>query len=89
MNDQDKLIVFNGKNIHRTFHNDEGWFVVEDVVLVLTDSSDPKQYINKMKQRDEELSKGWVQIVHTLPIETSVDSQKINCANYERSAFVI
>jgi hypothetical protein len=23
MNDQDKLIVFNGKNIRRTFHNDE------------------------------------------------------------------
>jgi hypothetical protein len=28
------------------------------------------QYIQKMKQRDSELKKGWVQIVRTLEIET-------------------
>jgi hypothetical protein len=34
------------------------YFVVEDVVAVLTDSTDPKQYIKRMRQRDEELAKG-------------------------------
>ncbi len=42
------------------------YFVVEDVVAALTDSNDPKQYVKRMKQRDPELSKGWVQFVPTL-----------------------
>ena len=37
-----------------------------------------------MKQRDEEIAKGWVQIVHTLPIGTEGGKQRMNCANTER-----
>jgi hypothetical protein len=36
------------------------------VVLALIESKDPKQYIQRLKQRDPELGKGWVQIVRTL-----------------------
>lgn len=78
-----KLVVFQSKEIRRTLHNGEWWFVVEDVVLALIDSRDPKQYIQRMKQRDLELAKGWVQIVHTLPIETGGGSQRMLCANTE------
>ncbi|MBI5001798.1 Bro-N domain-containing protein [Candidatus Woesearchaeota archaeon] len=77
------LITFQDKNIRRTWHNDLWWFVIEDVVLVLTDSKDPKQYIQRMKQRDEPLSQGWVQIVRTLPVETFGGIQQMNCANTE------
>lgn len=78
-----KLAVFQSKEIRRTLHHGEWWFVVQDVVLALIDSKDPKQYIQRMKQRDPELAKGWVQIVHTLPIETSGGSQSMLCANTE------
>lgn len=78
-----KIALFEGKKIRKTFYKDEWWFVIEDVVLVLTDSNDPKQYVQKMKSRDPELSKGWVQIVHTLKIETLGGKQSINCANTE------
>ncbi|RJQ70263.1 MAG: phage antirepressor protein [Desulfobacteraceae bacterium] len=78
-----KLVVFKTKQIRRTLHNNEWWFVVEDVVLALIDSKDPKQYIQRMKQRDPELGKGWVQIVHTLSIETPGGVQKMLCANTE------
>jgi len=78
-----KLVVFKTKEIRRTLHNNEWWFVVEDVVLPLIDSKDPKQYIQRMKQRDPELGKGWVQIVHTLPIETEGGAQRMLCANTE------
>ena len=78
-----KIAVFRGEKIRKTIHNNEWWFVVEDVVLVLTDSNDPKQYIQRMKQRDEELAKGWVQIVHTLVIETVGGKQRMLCANTE------
>lgn len=80
--DQDnRIVVFQEKSIRRTWHQNEWWFVVEDVVLVLVDSKDPKQYIQRMKQRDPELGKGWVQIVHILPIETSGGIQRMVCAN--------
>jgi DNA-damage-inducible protein D len=77
------LAVFDGKKIRRTWFNEEWWFVLEDIVYVLTDSSDTKQYINKMRQRDEELSKGWVQIVHTLLVPTPGGKQNMNCVNTE------
>lgn len=78
-----KIVLFKGKKIRKTLHNNEWWFVVEDVVLGLIDSSDPKQYVNRMKLRDPELSKGWVQIVHTLSVETEGGQQRMNCANTE------
>jgi DNA-damage-inducible protein D len=77
------LVVFKGQQIRRTLHNDEWWFVVEDVVFALIDSKDPKQYIQRMKQRDPELGKGWVQIVHTLSINTPGGAQRMLCANTE------
>lgn len=40
------LALFEGRHIRRIWFNEEWWFVIEDVVSVLTDSNDPKQYIN-------------------------------------------
>lgn len=78
-----KLVVFKSQWIRRTLHNDEWWFVVEDVVLALIESKDPKQYIQRMKRRDPELKKGWVQIVLTLSVETAGGPQRMLCANTE------
>lgn len=77
------LAIFKGKGIRKTIYLNQWWFVVEDVVLALIDSNDPKQYVQRIKLRDPELNKGWVQIVHTLEIETLGGKQKINCANTE------
>jgi hypothetical protein len=78
-----KLAIFKGRKIRKTVHKNEWWFVVEDVVVALTDSVNPKDYINKMRRRDAELSKGYGQIVHTLPIDTKGGQQNMNCANTE------
>jgi len=83
MTPETKIAIFNQKQIRKTLFNNEWWFVIEDVVLALIDSSDPKQYIQKIKQRDPELGKGWVQIVLTLLVETSGGPQRMNCANTE------
>ena len=69
--------------MRRTIHKNEWWFVVEDVVLALTDTTNPKDYINKMRRRDKDLSKGYGQFVHTLFVETPGGRQKMNCANTE------
>ncbi len=78
-----KIAVFKGQKVRRIIHKNEWWFVVEDVVLALIESNDPKQYIQRMKYRDPELKKGWVQIVHTLLVVTLGGKQKMNCANTE------
>jgi DNA-damage-inducible protein D len=62
---------------------------LEDVVVVLTDSSDAKQYVNKMKQRDPLLAEGWVQIVHTLSVQTGGGNQGMNCVNTEGAFRII
>ncbi|EKE06692.1 MAG: hypothetical protein ACD_18C00304G0004 [uncultured bacterium] len=81
--EETKMALFKGKEIRKIIYKGEWWFVVEDIVLALIESKDPKQYIQKMKSRDPELSKGWVQIVHTLEIDTAGGKQKILCANTE------
>jgi hypothetical protein len=81
--DATKIAIFRGRGIRKTIHNNEWWFVVEDVVLALIDSNDPKQYIQRMKQRDKELAKGYVQFVHTLEVVTAGGPQNMNCANTE------
>jgi hypothetical protein len=78
-----QLALFKGKKIRKTIHQNEWWFVVQDVVYALTDSADPRQYISRMRQRDGELEKGWVQFVHPLSIQTEGGLQQINCANTE------
>ncbi|MDQ7837940.1 MAG: Bro-N domain-containing protein [Thermodesulfobacteriota bacterium] len=77
------IAVFKGKEIKRTLYKDEWWFVIADVVSVLTDSVDPSGYIKDMRRRDEDLSKGWGQIATPLSIQTEGGPQKINCANTE------
>ena len=81
MNEKNALVVFQDRKIRRTWFNDEWWFVIEDIVAALLDSKDTKQYIQKMKQRDEELAKGWVQFVHPLAVPTAGGSQNMNCSN--------
>ena len=78
-----KIAVFKKKEIRKTIHNNEWWFVITDVVEALTDSVQPKGYIKDMRRRDPVLSKGWVQIATPLLIETKGGEQKLNCANTE------
>ena len=79
-----KISVFRGKEIRKVLHQDKWWFSVSDVVEVLTDSADPKQYIKKMRQRDPELNSYWGTIC--TPLEILAPDGKMratNCANTE------
>jgi DNA-damage-inducible protein D len=77
------LVVFQEKNIRRVWHENAWWFSVADVVIVLADSTNPTDYIKKMRLRDKELAQGWGQIVTPLGIETEGGVQRMNCANTE------
>lgn len=56
---ENKLAIFEEKEIRRKWYNDDWYFSVEDVVQILTDSVDVKQYIKKLKARDKELNNNW------------------------------
>ena len=75
--------LFESKQIRTVWNKaDEKWyFVVTDVVQVLTDTSNPSDYIKKMRKRDLFLSEGWGQFVTPLSVETPGGKQKLNCAN--------
>ena len=75
--------LFQNRKIRSVWNElQEQWFfVIEDVIFALTDSADPKQYVKRLKLRDPELAKGWVQIVPTLTVFTPGGPQKMKCAN--------
>ena len=85
MSDIEKIQLFESKKIRTVWvEKEEKWyFAIEDVVEALTESRDPKQYVKRMKLRDPELAKGWVQIVPLLTIMTEGGPQKMRCANLE------
>ena len=48
-----KLAVFEGKQIRKILHEGEWWFSVIDVVGVLSDSDNPRDYWYRIKQREK------------------------------------
>ncbi len=66
MNTNNALVVFEGKDIRRTWFNEEWWFVATDIISILTDSKDPSGYLKDMRRRDESFAQGWGQIATPL-----------------------
>lgn len=80
-NNNNQVALFQNQEVRRAWNNEQWWFVIEDVVGILTDSLNPKNYIRDIRRRDAELSKGWGQIAHTLWVDTEGGRQRMNCAN--------
>ena len=82
MEDKNKLIVFQDKKIRRTWHNDEWYFSVIDIVQVLTDSDNPRNYWSMLKTREQdagiELSTNCVQLKLEAP---DGKLRETDCAN--------
>jgi len=79
-----KIAIFQKKEIRKTIFNNEWWFSVSDIIEVLTDSTNVKQYIKKMRQRDEELNSYWGTICTPLEmIAKDGKKRKITSANTE------
>jgi DNA-damage-inducible protein D len=51
-----RVALFQSREIRRTLHNDEWWFVITDIVAALTDAADPSDYWKKMRRPDPDLS---------------------------------
>ena len=78
---QKALVVFEGKDVRRTWFNDEWWYVAVDIVEVLTDSKNPKGYLKDMRRRDNSFAEGWGQIATPLKVQTQGGLQELNCVS--------
>ena len=83
-----RIALFQRKEIRRVIHGNEWWFVITDVVTALTDSTNPSDYLKKLRKRDEPLSeafKGGGQLVPPLGLEfeTAGGRQLLQCWNTE------
>ena len=51
MENNNKIILFQEKEIRRAWHDEEWYYSVIDIIQVLTDSSQPNRYWSDMKKR--------------------------------------
>ena len=83
-----RIALFQKKEIRKTLHAGEWWFVIVDVVAALTDSANPAGYLKDMRKRNPSLAdalKGGGQIAPPLALEvpTTGGPQKILCWHTE------
>ena len=85
MSNESIIQIFEGKNVRIVWNeqDEKYYFAVADIIEILTDTTNPTDYLKKMRQRDKELAKGWGQIVTPLSYQTLGGKQKINFADLE------
>ena len=86
MDEKNAIRIFEDKKIRTAWdeEQEEWYFSVQDVVAVLAESSDPKQYIKKMRARDPELSANWGTICTLVQMPAADDKmRKIQAADTE------
>ena len=49
------LMPFEGKEIRKTWHNDEWYFSIVDIIEILTESNKPKTYWSMLKKREPQV----------------------------------
>lgn len=86
MDENNSIQLFEDRKIRTAWdeEQEEWYFSVQDVVAVLAESSDPKQYIKKMRTRDPELSANWGTICTPVQmLAADGKMRKIQAANTE------
>ena len=79
-----ELEFFFNDKVRKVWHKQqEEWYLsIVDIISVLTDSTDPKQYIKKMRSRDSELNSNWGTICTPVQmIAQDGKKRRINAAN--------
>ena len=86
MDENNSIQLFEDRKIRTAWdeEREEWYFSVQDVVAVLADSADPKQYIKKMRARDPQLSANWGTICTPVQmIAADGKRRKVQAANTE------
>lgn len=65
-----KLSLFEEKEIRKVYKNNKWYYSIIDVISTLTNVSNPSEYLKKIKQRDKELQKNWSILCINLNMQT-------------------
>ena len=86
MDENNSIQLFEDRKIRTVWdeEKEEWYFSVQDVVAILSESTDPKQYIKKMRARDPQLSANWGTICTPVQMLAADGKQrKVQAANTE------
>lgn len=86
MDKNNSIQLFEDRKIRTAWdeEKEEWYFSVQDVVAILSESTDPKQYIKKMRARDPQLSANWGTICTPVQMLAADGKQrKVQAANTE------
>lgn len=86
MDENNSIQLFEDRKIRTAWdeEKEEWYFSVQDVVAALSESTDPKQYIKKMRARDPQLSANWGTICTPVQMLAADGKQrKVQAANTE------
>ena len=86
MDENNSIQLFEDRKIRTAWdeEKEEWYFSVQDVVAILSESTDPKQYIKKMRARDPQLSANWGTICTPVQMLAADGKQrKVQAANTE------
>lgn len=86
MDENNSIQLFEDRKIRTAWdeEKEEWYFSVQDVVAVLSESTDPKQYIKKMRARNPQLSANWGTICTPVQMLAADGKQrKVQAANTE------
>ena len=83
MEERDRNIQLIEQKVRRVWHNEEWYIVINDVIQILTDSTNPKQYYYNLKRRDSNLKERMVKDEVFLPINCDTGKRYMKCANIE------
>lgn len=64
-------------SIRKTTYRNTTYYCLNDIILLATDSVNPKDYIKKLRNRDRVLSVEWADLIRILPGETDGGPQNM------------
>lgn len=83
---ENHLVVFQEKAIRRTWHNEEWWFSVVDVVAILSESNNPNRYWSDLKRKlaqEAGAVQPYEKIVRLRLVAPDGKQRETDCANTE------
>jgi hypothetical protein len=87
-NPANRIALFQRKEVRRVIHNNEWWFVITDVIAVLTDSVNASDHLKKLRKRDPQLSEAFQGGDNLSPLglefETAGGRQMLECQSVKK-----
>jgi prophage antirepressor-like protein len=84
---QNKLIVFQDKEVRRAWYNEEWYYSLVDIVAVLSESKNPTDYLKKIRQRNDELKTYIGTNCPYVEMQTSLGKNRKNLAGNTKDVF--